>query len=462
MKIETSEINDNQLKSISKIREDHFHDFKGKRIDPSRLTKTISAFANSSGGEIYLGIEDGFDVNGVKRVWDGFVNEEEANAFIQTIDALKPLGNHYSATFLGHKEEKGLILQISIVKTPDILFASNGRAYIRRSAQNIPIENDAGLQRLKLDKGITTFETETIEYDLAEITNSETVIEFMLSVVPSSEPEAWLKKQRLVVNNKPTVSGVLLFSDEPQAALPKRSAIKIYRYQTKAQEGERDFLAFDPLTIEGCLYDQIYTAVDQCVKIIESIEKWGPSGLEKVYYPPEALHEIITNAVVHRDYSLPSDIHIRIFDNRVEIENPGKLPGHITLKNILHEQFARNAQIVRIINKFPNPPNKDVGEGLNTTFETMEKLRLKEPLIEERENSVLIMLRHESLGSPEQIVMDYLGAHEEITNLIARELTGIKSENSMKNVFYRLSDSHQIEPVPGKFGRSSAWRKKAK
>jgi len=46
-----------------------------------------------------------------------------------------------------------------------------------------------------------------------------------------------------------------------------------------------------------------------------------------------------------------------------------RLPAHITPKNILKERFARNGNLVRVINKFPDPPNKDVGEGLNTAFE---------------------------------------------------------------------------------------------
>src|SRR5690606_23944254 len=100
--------------------------------------------------------------------------------------------------------------------------------------------------------------------------------------------------------------------------------------------------------------------------------------------------------------------------------------------------------------KFKEPPNKDVGEGLRTTFEAMDKLRLKKPLIEERESSVVVILRHESLGSPEQLVMEYLEKNAEITNSIGRELTGIKSENTMKQVFYRLRDRGQIEQIPGR------------
>jgi len=216
------------------------------------------------------------------------------------------------------------------------------------------------------------------------------------------------------------------------------------------------------LTIEGCLYDQIASAVGRTLEIIESIRVLGPGGLEPIVYPREALHEIITNAVLHRDYSIASDIHVRIFDNRIEVESPGTLPGHITEENILDEQFARNGAIVRLINKFPNPPNKDVGEGLNTAFEAMRSLRLKEPVIEETENSVQVIIRHEPLASPEEAVIEYVQTHDEINNRTARRITGITSENAMKTVFYRLRDQDLIERVPDRAGRSSAWRRKAK
>jgi ATP-dependent DNA helicase RecG len=56
--------------------------------------------------------------------------------------------------------------------------------------------------------------------------------------------------------------------------------------------------------------------------------------------------------------------------------------------------------------------------------------------------------------------MDYLEKNAEITNAIGRDITGIKSENTMKEVFYRLRDRDQLEQVPGKFGNKAAWRRK--
>jgi ATP-dependent DNA helicase RecG len=114
---------------------------------------------------------------------------------------------------------------------------------------------------------------------------------------------------------------------------------------------------------------------------------------------------------------------------------------------------------VRLINKFPDPPNKDVGEGLNTAFKAMEKLRLRPPEIEERDNSVVVHIRHAPLASTHDVIISYLKNNSEITNSIVRELTGIGSENVVKQAFIDLKNRKMIEPVPGKKGSASAWRK---
>jgi ATP-dependent DNA helicase RecG len=458
--ISTTEITDRQVSSILSIEEDHFRDLKAIDIAPSKLTKTISAFANTVGGEIYIGIDETKRVGIKKRNWRGFNDIEAANSHLQVFQELFPLGTDFSYTFLKSQNECGLVLQVSVLKTRAVIKASNGTPYIRRGAQNLPIDNGDKLKRLQLDKGISSFEDNTLNIPISFVTDSYTIYKFMIEVIPTSEPEPWLKKQLLIRNDQPTVASNILFADNPQAALPKQSGIKIYRYKTKNIEGSRDTLAFDPISIEGNAYDQITDAVKKVTELIEGITIITEQGEKKVSYPNETLHEIITNSVLHRDYSIASDIHIRIFDNRVEIESPGKLPGHITTLNILKEQFARNGSIVRLINKFPNPPNKDVGEGLNTAFEAMKKLKLKEPTIQERENSVIVYIRHESLESPEEIVNGYLKNNPTINNRKARELTGITSENTMKRIFYSLRNKGQIEQTPGTKGSATTWKRK--
>ena len=387
---------------------------------------------------------------------------EAANAHIQVLDGMGILGNHYRASFINvpgrEKTHPGYVLHLTIAKTREILLATDGRPYVRRNASSIRVDSNEGLQRLKLDKGITTFEDEVVAVKADAITNSKVMLKFVLAVVPSAKPEEWAESQFVVHENHPTVAGVLLYADQPQAALPKRSAIKIFRYKTRDEEGTRDTLAFDPITVEGPIYDLIIEAVKGTKKLIEGIQRLGVNGLENVIYPDETLHEIVTNAVLHRDYSIAADIQIRIYDNRIEVESPGRFPGHVTAENVLREQSARNPKIVRLINKFPNPPNKDVGEGLNTAFEGMKRLRLKQPEIEENEHSIVVYISHSPLASPEETVLEYLKAHEEITNRIGRDLTGIRSENSMKDVFLRLKKRNLIEQVPEKRGNLASWR----
>lgn len=461
--VTVTDISTEQRDLILALPEGHFHDLKSRDIAPGKLTKTISAFANAAGGELYVGIDERPGPGGAKiRSWRGFDDPEDANGHIQAFEQTSPLGTYIRATFLRSATEPGLVLQIEILKTREIVKATDGVAYVRRGAQNLPQTTDEQVARLRLDKGITSFETETVSADASVVTNSTVVLEFLLTVVPTAEPEVWLRKQLLLVADKPTVAAVVLFAEVPQAIVPKRCGIKILRYRTTDAVGTRETLAFDPLTIEGWLYDQIATAVTATVRVVEGVQVLGPTGLESIKYPHETLHEIITNAILHRDYSIAADIQIRVFDNRIEVESPGRLPGHITTQNILTEQFARNGVIVRLINKFPNPPNKDVGEGLNTAFQAMRALRLRDPVIEDRDSSVVVHIRHERLASPEEAILTYLKTHDEINNAVARQITGITSENRVKEVFYRLRDAGKLERIPGRLGSASAWQRPRK
>jgi ATP-dependent DNA helicase RecG len=442
------------------LRESHFCDLKGIAIQPAKLTRTISALSNAEGGEVYVGIDE--DKETRRNNWNGFNVPEDANGHLQALEALFPLGDGYGYSFLRSAGERGVLLKVDVSKNRDVKSASEGKVFVRRGAQNLPVDAGDGLTRLRRNKGLVSFETEPVAANPTIITNSVVALEFMLGVVPTAEPEPWLRKQQVIQDDKPTVAGIVLFAEEPQAVLPKRTGIKIYRYKTAAQEGTRDTLDGDPRSIEGHAYTQIAQAVAVTAQIIESVRVNTTEGLESVRYPITALHEIITNAVLHRDYSVADDIHIRIFDNRVEVSSPGTLPGHITPQNILNERFARNATIVRLINKFPDPPNKDVGEGLNTAFLAMRDMKLQPPTIEQTGGYVTVVLKHEPLATPEEIIVRYLEDNKQITNRIARGLCFIGSENKMKGILQRLVKKGLIELVPGTTRYSAAYRLKKK
>jgi ATP-dependent DNA helicase RecG len=454
MTIETIKITTEQADKIRMIDENQFTDIKQKEIKPKDLTTHLSAFANTDGGDLYIGITDKL------REWDGFENVEAANGYLQCFEEFFPLGTNFKYEFLQCDFYNGLVLHAQIDKTQGICKASNKTVYIRRGAQSLPLNTSESIRRLELSKGVVSFENEITNSSSDIIIESEITKNFIKEVVPTTTPEAWLKKQNLIKDTRPTVGGVLLFSEEPQAILQKHCGIKIYRYKTREIEGFRDALAEQPITVEGCLYHQINESVKITKEIAESISLIGTGVIEKTNYPHETLHEILTNAVLHRDYSIKDDIHIRIFDNRIEVQSPGRLPAHITTKNILDERFARNGTIVRIINKFPNPPNKDVGEGLNTAFAKMRDLGLKNPTFIEAENYFLVVINHEPLASAVDTIMDYLEKVPSIKNAKAREITNIKTDFRMKSIFREMEKAGKIERVPGTNTSSTAWKRK--
>lgn len=450
-----------EIAKIVALEESWLMDMKGRDIKPAKLSRTVSAFANTNGGEIYLGISRGEDKTAY--YWDGFNDEESFNSYASLLDEILPSYETYSIDAYQHPIDHSWIFHITVHKTNGIIYASDKKAYQRHGVQNLPCDTTEKLLRLQLDKGLASFEDETTQCVFDDISDSSVLRSFLRDVSPQTSPYDWLRKQRVMNSNaKISVAGVLLYDECPQATLPKQSGIRILRYLTDEKEGERETLAEGyPISIEGDVYRLIHSAVAKVKEIVESTGVVGDGGKEIKKYPDVTLHELITNAVLHRDYSILKDIQIRIFTNRIEIESPGKLPGHITLENILREQFSRNPKVVRLISKFPSPPNKDVGEGLNTAFHAMREMHLNYPVIKETDSSVIVTLKHERLADAESLVLDYLDSNETISNSKARELTGITDANKMKRVFIRLKGKGLLEIVPGTRSTSTLWRKTA-
>jgi ATP-dependent DNA helicase RecG len=92
MDVTLRELTDDEVAALLDKDESHFLDFKSVDVSPQSASKGVSAFANASGGELFVGIDDKMGPAGEEREWRGFVNQEAANALIQTIQGLSPLG----------------------------------------------------------------------------------------------------------------------------------------------------------------------------------------------------------------------------------------------------------------------------------------------------------------------------------------------------------------------------------
>jgi len=441
--------------------ENHFYDNKAFGIRGDKIQKIATAFANADGGEFIVGIKDKKEDTVILNRWQGITEQEEFNTVFQNLQEIQPSIPH-TIEFLKDEDET-YALRITIEKSQSVHKTSSNTVYLRKSAQSIPIKDPMQITALSYSKGESSYEDTVIkDAEPEDIFESEELGLFLSDYSPKSDPIDFTVNQNLVDRKsyEPRTAGILLFSKNPTPLLPKRCGIKITRYDTSEDIPEREHLKVQH-TIEGSLYQQIQDASEIISGIMKSVQVMDPKGLINANYPPETIWEILVNAVIHRDYSISDDIHILIFNNRIEIKSPGKLPGYVTIDNILDARFSRNSKIVRVLNKYKEPPNKDMGEGLNTAFQRMEDFRLKKPVILEEGNYIKVIIAHTPLASPEESIMEYLEINPQIKNREARQITGVKSENVMKRHFYKLRDSSLIEPVISQTGNKIvAWKKK--
>jgi Predicted transcriptional regulator containing an HTH domain and an uncharacterized domain shared with the mammalian protein Schlafen len=459
--MEERTVSDTELQIIVDRDESHFYDNKAFEIKGEKIQKIAVAFANADGGEFIIGIKDKKEEPDPLKRWQGIDDIESFNFVFQNLSELTPT-IPYKAEFLKDRIGK-LALRITIEKSDSVHKTASNIVYVRKSAQSIPIKDPAQIQALSYAKGESSYEDTIVNSATAEdIFESKEISNFLMDFSPTSDPIDFTVNQNLVDRRTydPRTAGILLFSDNPIPILPKRCGIKINRYETSEDVPERIHLK-EQYTVEGSLYEQIQTASRIITDIMESVRIMSSRGLEKVKYPPETIWEILVNAVIHRDYSISDDIQVMIFNNRIEIKSPGKLPGYVTIDNILDARFSRNSKIVRILNKYKNPPNKDMGEGLNTAFQRMVEFSLKPPKISEDGNYIKVVISHTSLATPEERIMEFLEVNPIIKNRQARDITGVRSENIMKRHFYDLRDKMLIEPVMSKTGNKIvAWKKK--
>ena len=236
----------------------------------------------------------------------------------------------------------------------------------------------------------------------------------------------------------------MLFADEPGALLAgqgMRADIRVFHYQGKAvQRGEVPNLLLPPKTISGPVVEQIAKAQAYVLERLAKGLIMEGSGFKTRYrFPERVIKEAITNAVVHRDYRLNRDIHIRIFDDRVEVESPGRLPGNLTPATIDKAgSVPRNSLLARHLREFPNPPNVDAGEGVPMMFAQMAQAKLYEPLYREQVEAavptLLVTLLNEERPPLWVQVSDWIDRNGPIANGKLREISGLDTLAASKQL----------------------------
>ena len=131
---------------------------------------------------------------------------------------------------------------------------------------------------------------------------------------------------------------------------------------------------------EGTILKQINDAIAYLNTQVKEKTYLGQDGLfvTEEEYPKFVRQEIIVNAVTHRSYSISgTEIQIKMFDNRIVVESPGKLPGLVRTNNIRYTHFSRNPRIAEFLKAYKFV--KEYGEGVDRMYNELESAGLHEP-----------------------------------------------------------------------------------
>ncbi|MBU1974549.1 MAG: putative DNA binding domain-containing protein, partial [Nanoarchaeota archaeon] len=357
--------------------------------------ETISAFANKEGGQILVGIEENKDgsVNEIKGIKiKGKVIENLTNEIKQNTDpVIFP-----SVEIKRIKGKDVLVIEIEKSSFKPVFakrdaFIRVGRTNRRLSSQEIRrmAKESGGYNFTELvckEAGLKDLDKEKVKWFVKEAGKQRNLdIDEDLSV------KEVLIRLKLLKDDKLTNAAVLLFGKNPQEFF-LQTEIKCIRFKGTGVTGEM----IDFKVIEGDIISQLKKAEDF---IFEHIPKkaWIEAGelqrQEKWLYPPTAIREALANALVHRDYESPSKNQIRIFDNRIEFWNPGKLPEGWTIEKLKqkHDSIPKNPLMAKQF--FWIRYIEEVGTGTNKIVEWCVDWSLPEPEFEFTGTSIVVTFR---------------------------------------------------------------------
>jgi len=399
-------------------------EFKKSVGEWKEIIETICAFSNTRGGEILIGINNSGEVNGVeigKNTIEDLTNKIKEN----TDPEIYP---RITTRIINNKT----IIVVRIRESNDHLVLAFGRPYKRVGKSTVRMSKDE-YEWLILEKHKEKlyFDSQSCEGAKIEDIDEEKIKWFLrkvkeeknLDINPTISPKEALRKLNLLVDNKLTKAAILIFGKIPQKFFIQ-SEVRCARF--KGIKAVKPFI--DMKVIGGSVYEQI----DQTEKfVLFNIKKsaWIEPGKierqERWEYPPDAIREAITNAIAHRDYNSSASVHISIYDDRIEVWNPGKLPQPLTPNDLKreHKSIPINPSLANLL--FLIKYIERWGTGTNDIVKWCKEYELPEPIFKEAAGGFAVILR--KLHIPEDLesielnerqkkVIEYLKKNKRITN----------------------------------------------
>ena len=269
---------------------------------------------------------------------------------------------------------------------------------------------------------------------------------------------------------QPTLTGILVFGQDPQQFCPAFTITFLHFAGTSTARTDSNA----PLYLDNREFRGILPAMIDSARatVFEKLSKQamldGFVRQDVPEYPEFAYREAIVNAVSHRDYELEgSFIQVRLFADRLEVQSPGGLGGHLTVDNMAYEQYTRNPHLVRLLEDYGYVEQR--GLGVDQMIRTMVANGQEPPVFENRGSSFWVTLKGRPPAHPlpdlarmglndRQIrAIEYLRAHNRITNREYQIEFGVSERTALYDL-QELVDAGLVLPVSSGRGRSYLLR----
>lgn len=449
---------DRLLESIS-AGESEILEFKESFGD--KALEAISAFANSRGGTLLIGVKDSGEICGVqigKKTLEDIANRiQEA-----TDPRLQPL-----LSIIEHGKKSVIVIKIATGTGAPI--SVRGRYFRRSGRTNQRMSHEEIMQRMVASTGLSWDAFVEPAATLGDL-DAKLIKRFMEAVKklgrrPLPESSAYyefLRKMDLIRDESPTRAALLLFGKNPESYFPS-AFVKMGRFRSPT-------LIVDDREAHGPLLEQLDVAMGWFRERLETtfVISGKPERDVLWEYPLSAIREAVTNVLCHRDYTGPAHSQIRLYDNRLEIWNAGGLPPSLTPDLLLreHDSIPRNRKIAEaffyagLIERWGSGTTRmveeleTVGMPLPTFTSEPGRFRLtfhREMLTEDR-------LKNMGLSERQILAVTYTKEHKTISNTDYQMIAKVSKRTASRELNeLKLKD---ILVAEGAGGRGTIYRLK--
>lgn len=380
------------------------------------------AFSNTSGGTVLIGITNDRKIQGVT------VNAESVQNWLNEIRSktspqLVPIGEIVNC--------KGKMVVVFTVPEYPIKPVSTRSRYFKRVANSNHLMNTDEIAAEHLRTINSSWDYYIDPEHRIETISVEKVQKFIQRIekqtgkIIEGDPIDFLRKLEIIRRNKLTFGGYLLF-------------VKDYCLASDLQAGrfKGETKIIDSISLNTDLFsetDEIFSFIKKHL-MVEYIITGEPQRTERFDYPFDAIREIVINMVVHRDYRDSSASIIKIFDDRIEFFNPGRLYGGITLKDLLSGSYISQCRNKLIAMAFKEAGLIErYGSGIQRIMRICNDYGIIPPVFEELFNGFKVTLFKKKVnvteGVTESVTEGVTESRAEFILKLIRQMPYLKADD---------------------------------